>query len=106
MIFLGYTIVYMLLGINTIKVDTNLNRITFVSLFSKQTIATEDINEYYETNLKAKFRTWNGLLIKTYDNKTIQVTAQNISSLSGFKNYLNERKIHCAGKGKMRFPFN
>ena len=104
--FLALTIIDSLLSINKVQVDTTLDSITFVRLFGKQTIATADIDEYFETLHKNAFKGWTGLLIKTKDNKTIQVAGQNIKSLSDLKDYLSERKIFCAGQKKMKFPFN
>jgi hypothetical protein len=99
-------VLFSLASIYKVKVDTNLYKITFFSLFIKQTIRVEDISEYKETYKRAKLRNWKGLLIKTNDGKIIQVTDQNIISLSDFKNYLDEKKIYCAGQTKMIFPFN
>jgi len=104
--FLALTIIDSLLSINKVQVDTTLNSITFVRLLGKQTIATADINEYFEIVHKNAFKGWTGLLIKTNDNKTIQVAGQNIKSLSDLKDYLTERKIFYAGQKKMKFPFN
>ncbi len=105
-IFLALTIIDSLLSINKVQIDTTLDSITFVRLFGKQTIATADINEYFETLHKNAFKGWVGLLIKTNNNKPIQVAGQNVKSLSDLKNYLNNRKIFYAGQKKMRFPFN
>jgi len=104
--FLALTIVNSLLSFNKVQVNTTLNSITFVRLFGKQIIATADITEYFETVHRNAFKGWTGLLIKTNDNKTIQVAGQNIKSLSDLKDYLNERKIFYAGQKKMKFPFN
>jgi hypothetical protein len=104
--FLALTIIDSLLSINKVQVDTTLDSITFIRLFSKQTIATTDINEYFETVHRNAFKSWTGLLIKTNNNKTIQVAGQNVKSLSDLKDYLNERKIFYAGQKKMNFPFN
>jgi hypothetical protein len=104
--YLAVTIAASLLSINKVQVDTSINSITFVGLFTKKTIATVDISEYYQTVHSNAFKVWYGLLIKTSDNKTIQVAGQNIKSLSGFKDYLNDRKIFYAGQKKMKFPFN
>jgi hypothetical protein len=104
--FLALTIIDSLLSINKVQIDTTLDSITFVRLFSKQTIAIADINEYFETFHKNAFKGWYGLLIKTNDNRTIQVAGQNIKSLSDLKDYLNDKKIFYAGQKKMKFPFN
>lgn len=104
--FFALTIVSSLLAINKIEVDTNTDSITFIRLFSKQALSTSDISKYFDTVHKNNFRSWTGILIKTNDNKTIQVTGQNIKSLSDLKNYLSERKIFCGGQRKMIFPFN
>jgi len=101
--FLIFTLTYSLLCINKVQIDTTLESITFIRPFNKQTILTIDISEYFETS--HKFR-WNGLLIITTDNKTIQVVGQNIKSLSIFKNYLDERNIFNAGQKQMKYPFN
>ena len=104
--FLTLTIISSLLAINKVQVDTIRNTITFIGPFSKQTIATIHIKEYFETVHINTFKTWLGLLIKTGDNKSIQVAGQNIKSLSDLKNYLNANNIFYAGQKKMRFPFN
>jgi hypothetical protein len=104
--FLSFTIVSSLLSINKIRVDTSGNTITFVGPFNRQTIATIDIKEYFETVHTNAFKSWHGLLIKTCDNKTIQVAGQNIKSVLELKNYLDDRNIFYAGIRKMSFPFN
>lgn len=104
--YLSLIIIVSLLSINKVQIDTTANSITFVSLFSKKTIATVDIDQYLDAIHSNPFKTFYGLLIKTNNNKTIQVAGQNIKSLSELKNYLNERKISYAGQKKMRFPFN
>lgn len=104
--FLALTILSSLLTINKVLVDTTNNTITFIGLFSKQTIATIDIKEYFDTVHQNAFKSWKGLLIKTSDNKSVQVAGQNINSLSDLKDYLNDKKIFCAGQKKMKFPFN
>ncbi|MEO6455375.1 MAG: hypothetical protein ABIN97_14945 [Ginsengibacter sp.] len=104
--FLALTILSSLLTVNKVVVDTTSDVITFTGLFGKQTIATVDISEYFETVHTNTFKSWTGLLIKTNDNKTIQVAGQNIKSISDLKDYLDERKIFYAGRKKMKFPFN
>ena len=104
--YLAFTIIYSLLCINEVQINTNNDSITFVGLISKQTILCVDISEYFETYHKNPFKQWNGILIKTFDNKTIQVTGQNIKLLSNFKKYLDERKIFNSGQKKMKYPFN
>jgi hypothetical protein len=104
--FLALIILTSVLSINKVLVDTTNNTITFVALFSKQTIATIDIKEYFDTVHRNAFKSWQGLLIRTRDNKSIQVAGQNIKSLSDLKDYLNGKKIFCAGQKKMKFPFN
>jgi hypothetical protein len=106
MCFLIVTIAASLLSISKVQVDTSINSIIFLGLFTKKTIATVDITEYFETVHRNGFKVWYGLLIKTSDNKTIQLAGQNIKSLSDLKDYLNDRKIFCAGQRKMKFPFN
>ncbi len=100
------TIINSLLSINKVQVDTTINSITFIKLFGKLTIATIDISEYSETVHNNGLKSWIGLLIKTNDNKTIQVAGQNIKFLSDLKDYLNDRKVFYAGQKKMKFPFN
>ena len=104
--FLALTILSSLLTINKIVIDMVGNTITFIRLFSKQTIATVDIKEYFDTVHRNPFKSWQGLVIKTSDNKSIQVAGQNIKSLSDLKDYLNHQKIFCAGQKNMYFPFN
>lgn len=104
--FLALTIINSLLSINKVQVDTTINSITFIKLFGKLTIATIDISEYSETVHNNGLKSWIGLLIKTNDNKTIQVAGQNIKFLSDLKDYLNDRKVFYAGQKKMKFPFN
>ena len=64
------------------------------------------IKEYVDTVHQNGFKSWQGLLIKTSDNKLIQVAGQNIKSLSDLKDYLNGKNIFCTGQKKMKFPFN
>jgi hypothetical protein len=104
--FLIVTIAASLLSINKVQVDTSIDSITFIGPFTKKTIATKDISEYYETVHKNSFKVWYGLLVKTSDNKTIHVAGQNIKSLSDLKDYLNDKKIFCSGQKNMKFPFN
>jgi hypothetical protein len=104
--FLAFTIIDSLLSINQIQIDTVANIITFIKPLDKQTIATDDIKEYFETVHKNAFKSWTGLLIKTNDNKTIQVAGQNVKSLPHFKDYLKQKNIHYAGQKRMKYPFN
>jgi len=104
--FLALTILSSLLTVNKVVVDMTSNTMTFIRLFSKQTIAAIDIKEYFDTVHRNAFKSWQGLLIKTSDNKSIQVAGQNIKSISDLKDYLNDKKISCAGQKKMKFPFN
>ncbi|HEY1872416.1 MAG TPA: hypothetical protein VGG71_15235, partial [Chitinophagaceae bacterium] len=103
--FLAFTIIASLLSINKIHVDTSINTITFVGLLRKKTIATNDIHEYFETVHRNAFKSFYGLLLKQKDNGTIQVTGQNIKSLSDLRDYLDTRKIKYSGQTKMKFPF-
>lgn len=104
--FLAFTIIASLLSINKVQIDRTIDSITFTGLISKYSIASSDISEYFETFHRNAFKGWEGLLIKTTDKKTIQVTGQNIQSLSDLKDYLNEKKIFYSGQKKMKFPFN
>jgi hypothetical protein len=104
--FLALTIIVSLLGINKIQVDTFLNTVTFISLFSKTTININEIDEYFNTIKKNPYKVFYGLLLKLKDKRPIQLAGQNIKSLSDFRNYLTDRKINYAGQRKMKFPFN
>jgi hypothetical protein len=104
--YLALTIIGSLLSFNKVHVDPANSSITFVGLFSKRTIATVNITEYFETIHRNAFKVWYGLLIKTNDNRTTQVAGQNIKSLSDLKDFLDDRKIPKAGQKKMKFPFN
>jgi hypothetical protein len=104
--FLALTIISSLLSINKIQVDTISDTITFTGLLNKRTIKTNDISEYFETIHRNRFKVFYGLLLKLKDNKTIQVSGQNIKLLPDLKDYLNNKKISCVGQKKMKFPFN
>ena len=104
--FLALTILSSLLSVNKVVVDTTSDLITFSGLFSKQTIAAVDIKEYFDTVHQNAYKSWQGLLIKTNDNKSIQVAGQNVKLLSDLKGYLRDKQIFCAGQKKMKFPFN
>lgn len=103
--FLILIIIVSLFSINKILIDTTINSITFFSLFRKQTIPTAGISEYHVTVHKNAFKAWHGLLIKTKENKEIQIAGQNIKSISTLRDYLTDKKILFAGEKKMKFPF-
>jgi hypothetical protein len=103
--FLALTIVASLLSINKIQIDTSTGTLIFSSILAKRTVDTREIDEYFETIKTNPYKTFHGLLINVKGNKTIQVAGQNVKSLSDLKDYLANRKVHCGGTRKMKFPF-
>jgi hypothetical protein len=104
--FLALIIVTSLVSINKVQIDITTDTIIFTSLFTKQTVAVDEIKGYFDTVHKNQFKVFYGLLLELRGNKTIQVTGQNVGSLSAFKDYLDKRNISCSGQRKMKFPFN
>ena len=104
--FLTLTISISLLNIIKVQADNNTQAITFIYLLYKKTISTNDINNYFVTLHRNRSKVFYGLLLNLKDNKKIQLTDQNIKSLSKFKEYLIDKHIPYLGERKMKFPFN
>jgi len=104
-LFLAVTIVVSLLSIKKVEVNTFQDSITFTSLLKKETIAINNIADYFETNKGNGYKVFYGLLLRLKDARTIQLAGQNINCLTDLKQYLDEKNITCLGQRKMKFPF-
>ena len=95
-----------IMGIIKVRIDTISDTITLISIFSKKTIRIKEIENYFWTTHKNSIKVFNGILLTLRHGKTIQLTGQNIKSISDFRVFLDDKKVAYAGEKKMKFPFN
>jgi hypothetical protein len=95
-----------IMGIIKVRVDTISDTISLISIFSKKTIRIKEIENYFWTTHKNSIKVFNGILLTLRQGKTIQLTGQNIKSISDFRDFLDDKKVAYAGEKKMKFPFN
>jgi len=99
-------IAFSFLGIIKVTVDKSSGTITLFSVIRKTTITTNDIDHYFITKNRTRFKVFEGLILKLKTENKIQLAGQNLLSISDFKDYLVDKKIPCKGERKMIFPFN
>ena len=104
--FIAMILVASIFSIVKVNIDITLDEITFRSFLNKRTISVTDITTYFKTTHRNQFKEWQGIILETKNNGTIQLAGQNLKSLRDFEKYLIDKSIPCSGERRMKFPFN
>jgi hypothetical protein len=103
--FLCVNIIVSFLGVIKVDVDGSLNKITCYRLFSKRVISDSDIIGYYASVYNTRHGTSYGRIIKTSDNRIIELNPGNLKDVSRIDDYLNGLDIEFYGEKRSFYPF-
>ena len=86
-----------------VQMENSLGEIILSGFFYTNKLCKDDIAGYYTTIYKGSRATlWNGLIIKTVQNKSFRLTEQNLKSIHVLKEFLEKENIKYLGE---RRPF-
>jgi hypothetical protein len=104
--FIAMILIASIFSIVKVNVDITVDEITLITFLSKRTLAVSDITTYFKATHRNQFKEWQGIILETKNNGTIQLAGQNLKSLRDFEKYLIDKGISCSGQRRMKFPFN
>ena len=92
-----------LMGIFKIKYEIS-GEVTFYRLYKSCKISIADIDSFYQSVLKTKWKNYPGYFLILKDGTVIELTEHNLSSLRNFYSYLVKSEVPCKGTKNSWYP--
>lgn len=93
-----------LLGVFKIRYEPQSKDIEFCYLFKSRTVLVNEINGYYLTTLKTKWKNYSGYILLLNDGSSIEITEYNTSPLRDFYAFIVQSGVPCKGYKNSWYP--
>ncbi|GAC1310831.1 MAG: hypothetical protein NVSMB24_28910 [Mucilaginibacter sp.] len=100
-----FGITFSLFGVIKVYADKSSGELTFVRFFSKNTIQSPEISGYYISVYNTRYGMSYGRIIKTTDNKIIELNPGNLKNVLDIDEYLKEQSVESLGEKRSHYPF-
>ena len=95
-----------LLAVYKIEVDTQKNSIIIRKALKTFSISAQDIEGYYLSSFRNKWKEYEGIFLKLRNGKTIELSEYNLETLYDFNQYLVQQGIPDLGRKTSWFPIS